>query len=109
MNAKIRAMRVAVRRMLYAVSLMSCACGGQVEAEPTEPPSFTALYCEQALSCPGDAPIVAGAWEEMVRAETTWDGCLEVAEELRDGLPELAVTDFVDRMTSDPCLWEGYL
>lgn len=109
---QLRAMRVAVRRMLYAVAALGAvACGGAADDTPvveTDVNVLPRLFCAGAMACPAEAPIVQEAFVMLVNARTTWDGCLEIGEELRDSAPQEAVTDMIQRLTEDPCLWYGW-
>lgn len=107
---QLRTMRRAVRKMLAAVAALGLvACGGAIEPEESthDPGELPRLFCEGALSCPADAPIVQEAWVMLVNAESTWDGCLEVAEEYRDSMPDDAVSYVTSLLRADPCLWDG--
>ncbi len=111
MNAKIRAMRVAVRRMMYAVSLLGlAACGGEAGSDvgTVEQASvgFTGLFCQSAYQCDPQSPLGKLASRELVTADTTLDGCLEIAEELQDAIDYQepgASAEWAALLVTDPC------
>lgn len=100
----LRAMRVAVRRMLFAVAALALvpACAGQVA--PDAPPlTLPEVFCQSREICPATSWVASASARLSVPADASYDACVSQLDYLADYMPVDQIPVAIAALESDPC------